>query len=197
METYKNSNRRGIGTGIALVACIVICMLSCGKKRPIESVDKQSSYQDTILKIDSLNLTVTNGSSKLTEQIAQRTLEEYYAAKGIHNYKTGFQDDEGNQMCAYYDTLYTYHLNNDKHEDGIIAYHLMPCLASGHCYQPGYAFITKINKEYKIVNPEFLPSGYGIDSVTTIDNFNYLYFYRFDCGENKVVKQYRAKLSRK
>jgi hypothetical protein len=182
---------------VLFILLLISLFTSSNKKTPVQPDTKESIYKDTVLSLDSLNLTATNGSSKLTEQMAQKTLEEYYAAKGIHNYKTGFQDDEGNQMCAYYDTLYTYYLNNDKHEDGIIAYHLMPCLASGHCYEPGYAFITKINKEYKIVNPDFLPSSYDIDSITTVDNFNYLYFYRFDCGENKVVKRYRAKLSRK
>lgn len=195
METYKNINRRGIG--IALIACIVICMLSCSKKPLNQYTNKQSSYKDTVLNVDSLNFITTNGSSKLTEELAQKTLEDYYATKGIHNYKTGFQDDEGNQMCAYYDTLYTYHLNNDRHEDGIIAYHLIPCLASGHCYQPSYAFITQINKEYNIVNPEFLTSGYGIDSVAVEGNFNYLYFYRFDCTENEVVKHYKTELNHK
>ncbi|MFY7728457.1 MAG: hypothetical protein ACOVRN_02955 [Flavobacterium sp.] len=196
METYKNRNRENRG-GIILAACLAMCMLSCSKKLPVESVDKQSSYKDTVLEIDSLNFPLPKGSSKLTEELAQETLEKYYAVKGIHNYKTGYQDEEGNQMCAYYDTLYTYQLNNDKHEDGIIAYHLMPCLASGHCYQPGYAFITRINNEYKIVNPEFLTSGYGIDSLTTEGNLNYLYFYRFDCGENEVMQHYKAKLNRK
>lgn len=195
METRKNRNGKSIRPGIAiLLAIITIC---CSKKSAVQPVTNQTIYKDTVLNIDSLNFTDHNGASVLTQEIAQKTLEEYYTDKDIHNYKTGYQDDEGNKMCAYYDTLYTYHLNNDRHEDGIIAYHLMPCLASGHCYQASYAFITNINKKYKIVNPEFLPPGYGIDSITNADNFNYLYFYRFDCGENKIVKRYRAKLSRK
>jgi hypothetical protein len=195
METRKNRNGKSIRAGIAiLLAIITIC---CSKKSTVEPVTNHSIYKDTVLVMDSLNFTDPNGSSTLTEELAQKTLEDYYASKGIHNYKTGYQDDEGNQMCAYYDTLYTYHLNNDRHEDGILAYHLMPCLASGHCYQPGYAFITKINKQYKIVNPKFLTSGYGIDSIAAEGNFNYLYFYRFDCTENKVVQHYKTELNHK
>lgn len=182
---------------VLFILVLISFLTCCNKKTPIQPDAKESIYKDTVLSIDSLNFADANGSSKLNREIAEKTLDEYYAAKGIHNYETGYQDDEGNQMCAYYDTLYTYNLNNDKHEEGIIAYHLMPCLASGHCYQPSYAFITLVNKKYKIVNPEFLTSGYGIDSVATEGNLNYLYFYRFDCGENEVMQHYKAKLNRK
>ncbi len=195
MESHKNRNGRNNGAGIAML--LAITTICCSKKSTLQPVHYQSIYKDTVLNIDSLNFADTNVSSKLNREIAEKSLDEYYAAKGIHNYETGNQDDEGNQMCAYYDTLYTYHLNNDKHEDGVISYHLMPCLASGHCYQPSYAFITRVNKKYKIVNPEFLTSGYGIDSVAREGNLNYLYFYRFDCGENEVIQHYKAPLNRK
>ena len=73
----------------------------------------------------------------------------------------------------------------------------MPCAASGHCYQPTHALITKIKGKYKLVSAEFLPSQFGIDSISVSGNFNYLYFYSFDCSENKIIKHYRAKLSPK
>lgn len=185
-----------------LTFAIALLTLSCKKEQlPIASkviiIAKDSvKVIDTILAIDSLNFTDSNGSRKLTEAIAQKVLDGYYAAKGIHNYKTGYQDDEGNQMCAYYDTLYRYHLNNDNHEDGIIEYHLMPCLASGHCYLPSYAIITKINGKYQLIAPQFLPNHFGLDTIVSDRDFNYLYFYKIDCGKDTIVDRYKSKIKR-
>ena len=181
-----------------LATLLIVCLFSCKKERTLTHAmvkNVEDSAIDTLLKVDSLNFIDPEGNSKLTETIAKQVLDKYYSAKGIHDFETDHQDDEGNQMCAYYDTLYTYNLNNDKHEDGIIEYHLMPCLASGHCYQPTHSIITRINGKYKLVNAEFLPSQFGIDSVVILNSFKYLYFYKFDCGNNKVIKKYRAKLN--
>jgi hypothetical protein len=188
---------------IILTLIIVLAVLSCKKEQSILLATKQGipakdtlKVKDTLLFIDSLNYTNSTGRSILTEAIAQKVFEDYYAAKGFHNHKTGYQDDEGNQMCAYFDTLYRYHLNNDNHEDGIVEYHLMPCLASGHCYQPTRAIITKINGKYKLISAELLPSNYNIDSVTFDKKSNYLYFYKFNCPEPGAVACYRSEIPR-
>lgn len=175
----------------------IILLASCQKKKtpsPVAINELKSNITDTILEIDSLNFTDPNGSSKLTEEIANKALDEYYAPKGIHNYETGYQDEEFMQLCAYYDTLYTYQLNNDNHEDGIIKYHLMPCSASGHCYQPTYAIITRINGKHKLISAEFLPEYFGIDSVVSNKNFKQLYFYSFDCSDYRELQHYKAQI---
>ena len=128
----------------------------------------------------------------LTEEIAKQTLDEYYAAKGIHDYETGYQDEEGNQLCAYYDTIYKYNLNNDRHQDAVIEYHLMPCFSSGTCFQPTRAIITKINGKYRLISAELLPSYFTIDSITYDKKYNYLYFHKFNCPEPDVVASYRS-----
>jgi hypothetical protein len=170
-------------------------VVSCNKKQP-QGIAKQITYKDTVLEIDSLNFIDTNGSSTLTEEIAKQTLDDYYAAKGIHDYETDYQDDEGNQLCAYYDTIYRYNLNNDNHEDGIIKYHLMPCFSSGTCFQPTCAIITKISGKYRLISPELLPSYFTVDSITFDKKYNYLYFSKFNCPEPGVVVRYRSKIAR-
>ncbi|KOS05482.1 hypothetical protein AM493_05135 [Flavobacterium akiainvivens] len=186
-----------------LTFIIILTALSFKKEQPALLATKTAGTVkdsvkviDTLLVIDSLNFTNPKGNSILTEAIAQKVLEEYYAAKGIHNLETGYQDEEGNQMCAYYDTLYRYHLNNDNHEDGIIKYHIMPCLASGHCYQPTRAIITKINGKYTLISAELLPSYFGIDTITSDNKYNYLYFYKFNCPEHDIIARYRSKIPR-
>jgi len=182
---------------------VVITVLSC-KRKEVEipvAVGKitdtlNKNVVDTILAIDSLNFTDLIGSSTLTEAIAQKVLKDYYAAKGIHNYDTDYQDEEGNQMCAYYDTIYKCNLNNDRHEEAIISYWLMPCLSSGTCFQPTRAIITKINGKYKLISAELLPSYFNIDTVTSDKTYNYLNFYKFNCPEPGVVKRYKSKIPR-
>jgi hypothetical protein len=183
---------------IKLIAPFLLCcILSCNKKHTLPSVAKQSIYKDTVLEIDSLNFIDTKGSSTLTEEKANQALDEYYAPKGIHNYETGYQDEDFMQLCAYYDTLYTYNLNKDNHQDGIIKYHLMPCSASGHCYQPTYAIVTRINGRYKLISAEFIPEYFSIDSIISNMDFKYLYFHSFDCSENKELQHYRAQIKTK
>jgi hypothetical protein len=175
---------------------LLLLLLSCKNKYLVGAPTKNQAILDTILFVDSLDFIDSKGKSIITEDIAQQTLDEYYSAKGVHNYKTGYQDEEGMQMCAYYDTLYRYNLNNDNHEDGIIEYHLMPCLASGHCYQPTHAIITKIKGKYKLISEEFLPSYFTIDTITFDKQSNYLYFYKFDCSDNVYTKHYRARIEK-
>lgn len=187
------------GTIVFLVATLAFAF-SCQKKHDsvnegIKTV-KTTIYTDTVLSIDSLNFIDPKGSSVLTEEIAKQTLDKYYAAQSIHNYKTEYQDEEGNQMCVYYDTIYKYNLNNDSHEDGIIEYHLMPCFSSGTCFQPTRAIVTKIKGKYKLISAELLPSHFTIDSISSDKKYNYLYFHKFNCPEPGVVASYRSKVAR-
>lgn len=105
-----------------LVTSLIIVLASCQSKSISSAVTVGTDLiiKDTILEIDSLNFTDTHGSSSLTEEVANQALDEYYTRKGIHNYETGYQDEEFMQLCAYYDTLYTYYLNNDDYQDGIL-----------------------------------------------------------------------------
>lgn len=179
---------------------IIFTTLSCKKEQlPIETsktLNTKDSIQviDTLFVIDSLNFTNPKGSSTISKAIAQQILDEYYSAKGILNRETGFQDEETTQLCAYYDTIHKRNLNKDKHEDAIISYWLMPCLAAGHCYQPTYAIISKINGKPTLLSAEFIPESFYIDSISSDKKNNYLYLNKFDCGTDKIDSRYKAKI---
>ena len=178
---------------------LIVCLASCKKERTLTHVTLNNvgdTAIDTLLTLDSLNFIDPKGDSKLTEAMAKQALDNYYSAKGIHDFGTDYQDEEGNQVCAYYDTLYTYNLNDDKHEDGIIEYHLMPCSASGHCYQPTYAIITNIKGKYKLISAEILPEGFGLDTIISDKEYNLFYYYKFDCSQNKITSRYKSKIPR-
>lgn len=184
---------------LCLIAALIIVISSCGRKPNNKSVTSQNRSIDTILSVDSLDFLESTNPDTLTKELSHKTLLEYFSKKGYFAQEKVSLDslltypvDNEEPMCIMFDTLYTTHLNKDRILDGIVTYWQMPCGASGHCWQPHRAMIVSINKKYTIINTDFIPKSYLIDSITTNYDKTFINGKIYDCGNHEYIKTYRA-----
>lgn len=158
---------------------------------------KLQNYDTTVIlsKLKKSNCYV----KKLTNNLAKFTLYEHFKKKGCYNSDNlpelwKISDSDSNMLSVDFDTIYQVDLNNNKCKDAIITYWLTPPYANGNCWQPHKATIIDTEKGFRIINEEFIPDNYAIDSVVNIDGEIIIYCYDYDCGNRKVLKNIRMRL---
>ena len=186
-----------------LFGLTIIILVSCDNKTTKEQdtfVVSNLSESDSIPTLDTTiilsNLTASNyNSMNLTNNLAKTILYKHFKNKGylLPDMVTA-ADTNSAKECIQYDTAYFIDLNNNKYSDAIITYWLTPPFSSGHCWQPHKAIIIDTDKEYKIINEEFIPDNFAIDSVVNKNGHLTTFCYDYDCGNNKILKNLRIKI---
>jgi hypothetical protein len=135
---------------------------------------------------------VNVNKSNLSQEEANRVLNQYYRKQGVLN-RTDFKvspENDADNMCADLDTIHNIHFDNFS--GAVISYWLGPCDLNGHCFQPTYAIITQTKTGYTVTNIGFIPENFYVDSVAG----SYVYGGDYDCGGRGVIRRYKAKLIR-
>lgn len=136
----------------------------------------------------------------LTSALAQKFLYAHFESRayfradklpGIGDLK----DSDSLKLCVDFDTLYLADLNHNAYPDGIITYWLTPPYGSSTCYLPHKAMILDGDKGYQILQEDFIPASYGVDSLVEKDNHITIYVHQFDCGKQEIVRNIRIKLN--
>lgn len=186
-----------------IILFFITILLSCNRNFITKNTISDNTTIDTILAVDSLNFLGLENHETLTKEIAHSTLLEYFAKRNYYPEEKISLDslliypvDEDLPMCIGFDTLYTAHLNKDKILDGIISYWQMPCGASGSCYLPHVAIITKIHNKYSIINIDFIPDNYTIDSISQDKDFTLIHGKVYDCGIHEYTKPYKVSIKK-
>ena len=178
----------------------------------VDSQDKISDYSTTknydsrnslSLKDSSINVSCTKQSKytgiNLTDSLARKVLYDYFIKKGfliIDNLPEKLSKKDHNKICVQYDTLYFVDLNNNKYTDAIIEYWLAPFASRGHCYQPHKAMIVDQDSGYKLINVDFIPSDFIIESVLSENTRIVICGISFDCSSNQTLKRYNLILKK-
>jgi hypothetical protein len=99
---------------------LLIVAISCRNTHNIKIVDKHT-YTDTLIVVDSLNYITTGIKQVLSNEIARKTLLEYFSKKKDYPEKMTLDSlltydfsDDYIPMCIEFDKLYNVHLNKDK-----------------------------------------------------------------------------------
>lgn len=155
------------------------------------------SFDTTILLtgLDKSNYTGQN----LTSAYAKKILYSYFKSKGYYTSDNlpdmgKVTDSDSDKLSVEYEKIFTTDLNNNKKLDAIITYWLTPPYASGNCWQPHKAIVVDTDKGYKIINEEFIPDNFAIDSVVTKNHNVTIYGYDYDCGNHEVLRNFRVKI---
>lgn len=130
---------------------------------------------------------------------AKKILYTYFESKGYYTSDNlpvmgKLTESYNDKLSVDFDTIFATELNGNANLDAVITYWLTPPYASGHCWQPHKAIILDTDKGYTITNEEFIPDNFAIDSVVSKDNSVAIYGYDYDCGNHKVLRNYRVKI---
>lgn len=153
-----------------------------------------SDLLDTTISLPNIEPSKTTLKSKLNEQMAQAILLEYYKKKGICDASNPKEMPIATESIMY-DTLYFANLNHDSFPDAIILYWITPVYASGHCYQPTEAMIVSESNGYRLVNADFLPDDFQIDSIASDKNRTFIYGCEYDCRDNIKMRKFKASIT--
>ena len=160
----------------------------------IAGIRKQDSIPtlDTTIILSNITTSKYNGIN-LTENLAKKILFKHFKNKGDVLPNMKFIPDSM-QKCIQYDTIYFTDFNHNKYSDAIIEYTELLCGSSSHCWQQSKAIIIDSDDGYKIINEEFIPTNFCIDSVVTKNRNVIVFGYDYDCGDNKILRHYKLTL---
>lgn len=180
-----------------------------GKNRKKETVDSTTLTNDS-LKINAVTLldsTIILSNfvdSKYhgnisTDSLAKKILYDYANKKGYYNSDNlpdlySLSDKDRDKLSIAYDTIYFTDLNNNKSPDAVITYWLTAPYESGHCLLPHKAILVDTDNGYKVINEEFVPSNYIIDSIQSKEGRVVLFGYDYECANDKILRRLRLKL---
>ena len=184
-------------TAFLLVSCDNKTAIKQGGTSVIQNVSKQDSIPtiDTTIVLKGIVKSNIN-SENLTDSIAKEVLYIHFKSKGYYNSDNlpNAEKVKDSDLSVDFNKIYLTELNGSKVEDAVITYWLTPPYVSGHCWQPHKAIILDTDKGYKIINEEFIPDNFAIDSVVTKKHKVTIFGYDYDCGNHKVLRYLRIDL---
>lgn len=206
MSTYKQSIRKK-ATQLTIIFISLFFVLCKSKIKTIDTLNgldtaiKVNNDTPNIIVLQTLDTTIILSKleksnykgKKLTNMMAKKILYNHFTNKGYYTSDnlpdmSNLSEQDAQKLSVHFDTTYITELNSNKNEDAIITYWLMPPFASGHCWQPHKAIILDTDKGYKIVNEEFIPENFAIDSVVNNNGQLIVYGYDYDCANHKVLR---------
>ena len=168
-------------------------------------ISNNSTADDTIAKaLDTTiflrGLTKSNYSGlNLTSSYAKKIFYSYFKSKGyltsdnLQNMEK-LKDSDSDKLIVDYDTLFITDINENKNRDAIITYWLTPPYTSGNCWQPHKAIIVDNENGYQLINEDFIPDNFSIDSVVTREHKAIIFGYEYDCVNHKAIRNFRVNL---
>jgi len=167
-----------------------LILLSCCKRKEIK-LTQNKTYRDSTLLI--LNFDANTKRNVLDEEKAELILNKHFKKKGFLieselNFETFNPELKENLGKKAIDFLEIKPLNNSA---TIVKYYNCEPFENGNCVQPHYSIIANKMKGYEIINEDFLPNNFTIDSVKNEKGKPYIYGYYFECANKKKLKSYR------
>ncbi|AEE49648.1 hypothetical protein [Haliscomenobacter hydrossis] len=181
---------------LLIAALLTICNWSCSSKQPPSDVEIRGNESRDTLLIPVIDTTLHVGNlipsnyrgDTLSSALAEQIVYQYFRKKGYWT-----QEEvpalllEGDTIKDVVDflRLHKIDINHNEYTDAIVEYYLAAPMASGHCIQPHKALLIDSNQGYQVEHEDFIPTDYGIDSVSK----NIAFGYDYECA-NHFVRKY-------
>jgi hypothetical protein len=193
-------------------ACFIFLIIACNnpEKKAVQIAQKDSlqiknsTRTDTLPAFDTTIVlkkiplsTFPQSNAKLTMEVARSIVYSYFKKQGINNEFEKVNTSEEAE-CVQWDTAYFVNINQGNFTDAIVLYWLHPCFGSSHYDQPKNGIVIRMSDKYQLINENFLPDKFHIDSARNgPDNNAVIYGVEYDADFNKIIQKFRAILINK
>ncbi len=171
---------------------VLICTQTAFAQHSLSVIDTAISIQ-----IPASNLPLTG----LTKAKAKSILYKHFISKGyltddLVAQRLVLNDTDADKLSVDFDTKYSdlFFITNGGRPFAIITYWLAPPLASGHCFQPHKAIITKTVSGYKITNEDFIPDRFSIKHITNTKGRIIIHATDYQCANHIDLRKLRIDL---
>lgn len=177
-------------------------LLSCNERPKIVLAKSNFDFKDSIIYIKFNNSNYSG--SDLNQDLAKKILFEHFKRKGFllqSDLKGDFSELENpktkGKKCIDFIGIENFNLNNNQKKDAVVSYYNCEPYLNGNCVLPEKAIISDTDNGYKLINENFIPSDFSIDSIINSNNRIFFYCNKWDCQNHKKIKFYRIELKNK